>query len=81
MRSDEYKPLQLVLREILINNKVGVDMSGMDVNELVNAVERANIVEGMKYAIVFIASAPLLIIYPFLQKYFVKGAMVGAVKG
>ena len=37
--------------------------------------------EGMKYAVVFIASAPLLIIYPFLQKYFTKGVMMGAVKG
>lgn len=81
LRSDEYKPLQLVLREILINNKIGVDMSGLDVSELAHAVERANIVEGMKYAIVFIASAPLLIIYPFLQKYFAKGIMVGSVKG
>lgn len=81
MRQDKYKPLQLVLREILINNKIGVDMSGMDVNELAYAVERANLVEGMKYAIVFIASAPLLIIYPFLQKYFAKGIMVGSVKG
>ena len=35
----------------------------------------------MKYAIIFIASAPLLIIYPFLQKYFEKGVMIGAVKG
>lgn len=81
IQDDKYKPLQLVLRDILINNQIGVDMSGMDVSELVNAVERANIVEGMKYAVVFIASAPLLIIYPFLQKYFAKGIMVGSVKG
>jgi len=81
IRDDKYKPLQLVLRDILINNKVGVDMSGLDVGELVNALERANRVEGMKYALVFIASAPLLIIYPFLQKYFAKGIMVGSVKG
>ena len=81
IQDDKYKPLQLVLRDILINNQIGVDMTGMDVSELVNAVERANIVEGMKYAVVFIASAPLLIIYPFLQKYFAKGIMVGSVKG
>ena len=41
----------------------------------------AHAAEGMKYAIIFIASAPLLIIYPFLQKYFEKGVMIGAVKG
>ncbi len=82
IRSDEYKPLQLVLRDILINNQISItDMGVMDADTLAYAIERANLAEGMKYAIVFIASAPLLIIYPFLQKYFAKGIMVGSVKG
>ena len=37
--------------------------------------------EGMKYSIIYIASAPLLIAYPFVQKYFVKGVMIGSLKG
>ena len=81
IRSDSYKPLQLVLREILINNQISVlDMSGSGEN-IAYMLERAQVAEGMKYAVVFIASAPLLIIYPFLQKYFTKGIMMGSVKG
>ena len=82
IRSDEYKPLQLVLREILINNQISVlDMSTGGGENIAYMLERAQVAEGMKYAIVFIASAPLLIIYPFLQKYFTKGIMLGSVKG
>ena len=81
IRSDSYKPLQLVLREILINNQISVmDMAGSG-EDIAYMLERAQVAEGMKYAIVFIASAPLLIIYPFLQKYFTKGIMMGSVKG
>lgn len=82
IRSDEYKPLQLVLREILINNQISVlDMSTGGGENIAYMLERAQVAEGMKYAVVFIASAPLLIIYPFLQKYFTKGIMLGSVKG
>ncbi len=42
---------------------------------------RAKVAEAMKYSIIYIASAPMLIAYPFVQKYFVKGVMVGALKG
>lgn len=81
IRSDEFKPLQLVLREILINNQISVmDMAGSG-EDIAYMLERAQLAEGMKYAIVFVASAPLLIIYPFLQKYFTKGIMLGSVKG
>ena len=81
IRSDEYKPLQLILREILINNQISVmDMAGSG-EDIAYMLERAQVAEGMKYAVVFIASAPLLIIYPFLQKYFTKGIMMGSVKG
>ena len=82
IRSDEYKPLQLVLREILINNEISVlDMTSSGAEDIAYMLERAQVAEGMKYAIVFIASLPLLIIYPFLQKYFTKGIMLGSVKG
>lgn len=82
IRSDEYKPLQLVLREILMNNQLSIlDLSGTDADTMQLLVQRATAAEGMKYAIVFIASLPLLIVYPFVQKYFVKGVMVGSVKG
>lgn len=82
IRSDEYKPLQLVLREILINSNVSVaDLGVADPDTITYILERANLVQGMQYAIIFIASAPLLIAFPFIQKYFVQGTMVGSVKG
>nr|HML48444.1 carbohydrate ABC transporter permease [Clostridia bacterium] len=37
--------------------------------------------EGLKYAVIIVASVPMLMLYPFLQKYFVKGVMIGAIKG
>lgn len=79
LRSDKFKPLQLVLREILINNNINV--TDMDATDLAYAIQRANLVEGMKYAVIFVASLPLLMIFPFLQKYFEKGVMLGSVKG
>ena len=77
----KYYPLQLVLRDILISNQtITIDAAG-DVESMKQMMANAHAAEGMKYAIIFIASAPLLIIYPFLQKYFEKGVMIGAVKG
>mgnify|MGYP004460158947 FL=1 len=67
-------PLQLVLRSILIQN----DTSKM--TQAVGDTSRANISETIKYATIVVATIPILAIYPFLQKYFVKGTMLGAVK-
>lgn len=67
-------PLQLVLRSILIQN----DTSQM--TQAVGDTSRANISETIKYATIVVATIPILAIYPFLQKYFVKGTMLGAVK-
>ncbi|MEG0513745.1 MAG: carbohydrate ABC transporter permease, partial [Clostridia bacterium] len=49
--------------------------------ELTSAAQRAYMATTIKYALVFISSAPMLIAYPFVQKYFVKGIMIGAIKG
>ena len=79
----QLQPLQLVLRNILIMNQTIIldAIEGGD-EALINDMEqRAYIVLTMKYALVFIASAPMLIAYPFVQKYFVKGIMIGSVKG
>lgn len=78
------EPLQSVLRRVLIQNQNALDESmmrqSMQPGELVDSAKRAYAAYTMKYTMVFIASAPLLIAYPFVQKYFVKGVMVGAVK-
>ncbi|MFC5465694.1 carbohydrate ABC transporter permease [Lederbergia graminis] len=69
-------PLQLVLREILIQNEV---QPGMIADQLARA-ELQRIAEMIKYSSIIVASLPLLIMYPFFQKYFEKGVMVGSLK-
>lgn len=82
IRNTDYYPLQLVLRGILISNELSINtMENADAETVAYMVHRAQMAQGMKYAIVFIASAPLLIAYPFLQKYFTKGILIGSVKG
>lgn len=68
-------PLQLVLREILIQNDTSVMAAGVGMGD------QEAIGESIKYAVIVVATLPILCVYPFLQKYFVKGALVGAVKG
>jgi putative aldouronate transport system permease protein len=77
-------PLQLVMRNILISNSMALstlEMSTMDADEIRNAVEKANMILVMKYALIFISCFPLLAVYPFVQKYFIKGALTGSIKG
>ena len=82
--SDMY-PLQLVLRNILLQNQNQAlgDLAsmGLSVQEIEEIEYRKYMSEAMKYAIIWIASLPMLIIYPFVQKHFTKGIMIGAVKG
>lgn len=82
IRNDDYKPLQLVLREILITTKSSPgNVEITDPDMMAQILERMLLAKGMQYAVIFIASAPLLIAFPFIQKYFVQGTMVGSVKG
>jgi putative aldouronate transport system permease protein len=74
LRRRELFPLQLILREILIMN----DTSSMDGGSV---GDQEMIGETIKYATIIISTLPILVLYPFLQKYFVKGVMIGAVKG
>ncbi|MDO5022413.1 MAG: carbohydrate ABC transporter permease [Eubacteriales bacterium] len=76
--SDEKRyPLQLVLRSILIQNQASEE-SLLNVESTFNRMLRG---ETIKYALIIVASVPVLCLYPFLQKYFVKGIMVGSIKG
>lgn len=82
IRDKEYYPLQLVLRGILITNQMAMNSTeSLDVETAAYMLYKAQLAQTMKYAVVFIASAPLLIVYPFLQKYFTKGMMIGSIKG
>ena len=81
---EKYYSLQMVLRNILLENQNALSNMGSDITDseqLLSVMEKAYLAESMKYSIIFIASLPMLILYPFIQKYFVKGVMIGAVKG
>lgn len=72
-------PLQIVLRNILIQNTVDLtNMTSVDVNSM---LQNQYLSELLKYSLIIVSSLPLLIVYPFIQKYFIKGVMVGSVKG
>lgn len=76
--SDSKKfPLQLILREVLLKN----EMSAMTGGSSDSLGEQQLLTESLKYAVIVVASLPVLMLYPMLQKYFVKGVMVGAIKG
>ena len=71
------QPLQLVLRSILIQNQ---PESGM-ISDMQSTAARAQLAELLKYATIIISSLPLLVMYPFFQKYFDAGIMAGSIKG
>lgn len=73
-------PLQLFLRNILLEDLM-VDLLGADSESVADLIMRMQMKESMKFGIVVVSSLPMLLIYPFVQKYFVKGALIGAVKG
>ncbi|MFH5183497.1 carbohydrate ABC transporter permease [Paenibacillus sp. TAB 01] len=77
LKSPKLYPLQLVLREILIRSQVSSDMMG-DSKQM---AELAGLSELLKYSLIVVATAPLMLAYPFVQRYFVRGVMIGALKG
>lgn len=78
--NDETKyPLQLILRNILVENQVSNSAAMMMDVESYAAKQR--VAELIKYGIIIVSTFPLLILYPFLQRYFVKGVMIGSIKG
>jgi putative aldouronate transport system permease protein len=76
LRRRELYPLQLILRDILILNQtedMGTNSVGMG--------EKILMAESIKYSVIIVSSVPVLLLYPFVQKYLVKGIMIGAIKG
>lgn len=76
LKSEKLFPLQLLLREILVQSDTA-DMSG----DLVSVAKQQRASDLIKYGMIIVASLPMLVLYPFLQKHFVKGVMIGAIKG
>lgn len=71
------QPLQIVLRNILVSNQMIMD----DYTSYQDLAEREMFAEYIKYGVVVVSTLPILVVYPFLQRYFVKGVTIGAVKG
>ena len=68
-------PLQLILREILIQNDTTTMMQGVGMEDA------ASVGETIQYAVIVVATLPILVMYPFIQRFFTEGVMIGAVKG
>lgn len=80
LNNDDQMPLQMVLRELLIKQSAlgqAADTSMFDSDMSAQLM----LVESMKYAVIIVSTLPIMCIYPFVQKYFVKGIMIGSVKG
>lgn len=80
LRDTALYPLQLVLRSILLLDTTA-EMIGADAEAQRELLRLQQLKESMKYGVIVISALPMLVMYPFFQKYFVKGVMVGAIKG
>ncbi|QCJ45553.1 carbohydrate ABC transporter permease (plasmid) [Bacillus sp. S3] len=76
LRDQDLFPLQLILNSILVQNQVDPQMLG----DMERMAAKAGLSELLKYSLIVVASVPVLIIYPFVQKHFVKGVMIGSLK-
>lgn len=72
-------PLQLYLREILIQNQFSAEMLNTMTDEEIRKLQGMS--DLLKYAFIVVATVPILMVYPFIQKYFTKGVMIGSLKG
>lgn len=77
LKDNQLYPLQLVLREILVQNEVNLEM----LTDVKTAAARQGLRELLKYSLIVVSTVPLLAVYPFVQKHFVKGVMIGSLKG
>ncbi len=77
LQTEDMYPLQLVLRDILLRNEQNASM----LSDAVAAENAEGLKQLLKYSLIVVSSLPVLCIYPFVQKYFVKGVMIGSVKG
>ncbi|WP_223830039.1 carbohydrate ABC transporter permease [Paenibacillus arenilitoris] len=77
IRDEALHPLQLVLREILLISQTAMT----DSSSVVGMEDKILLAESIKFAVIIVSSLPVLVMYPFVQRHFVKGVMIGSVKG
>jgi len=80
INKDELKPLQIILRDILISNQAFAKGAGIG-SGMMGGSYAQDYADQIKFAVIIVSTLPILCIYPFIQKYFEKGVMIGAVKG
>ncbi len=80
LSNEQLYPLQLILREILILSDIGADGAGVNSGAIESFVEQVKTASLVKYAVIIVSALPLLIVYPFLQRYFVQGVLIGSIK-
>lgn len=78
LSKDSLIPLQLVLKNLLVATQMDASQLGGGSGSL---AEMQKLAESMKYAVMIVAMVPLLVVYPFLQRFFIKGVMIGSIKG
>ncbi len=81
MKSESKFPLQLVLRSILVQNQSHLSQTVTTVAQQEAVEQKRQLMELMKYSLIIVSSMPVLIMYPLVQKHFVKGVMIGSIKG
>ena len=79
INSQQLLPLQSVLRKLLLTTQMTLQISSsMSPDEIMRKTQLA---QTLKYSSIIVSTVPILLVYPFIQKYFEKGVMIGAVKG
>ena len=77
--SADLQPLQMYLKRVLV--QMSVDLSKLNSTEIEDAVEKMFSATQLKYSMIIFTTLPIIFTYPFFQKYFIKGVMVGSLKG
>lgn len=81
LNDETQMPLQMILRDLIVNQSAMAMASDSAASSGGDVAAAVLLVESMRYAVIIVSSLPLLCVYPFVQKYFVKGIMIGSVKG
>ena len=79
--NEDLLPLQSFLRDILMSNKMMLNSTSLQGMDAATAEARMQLAQTLKYSVIIVSTVPVLCVYPFIQKYFVKGVMIGSVKG